>query len=376
MLETDSQDDVLDLCRSVRMDPSAYKRFDFPVTVSLSASTAYAAPAAPVEAAVSEPDLQIPKSYAEPPAPAPATPATPERVEERLVRATSYPLLEVRHRTPSQEYSVGSDLSALANVHSSPRRQPSVLPLVSGVGGCGATTILAALGRALSILGERVLLVDAGGPSTIDCFYDSESEHTGLLLSTSSLSQFEGQVHVVRTHAETSGSSQNSSTRLHRATAELRGRLDRILVAGADSLSPTLARHAWSSGMCLVIVTPEMRSVLAVHSILKTIAERSKETGVAITPWFLLNRYNDSIPSHAAARDRLVTQLGSQLLPFGIPESEVVEESLSHGLTVLDVAPQSAFAEACFDLAEWYRAASAKSNSITSQLEETQLVPE
>jgi cellulose biosynthesis protein BcsQ len=340
MLQPDTKDDVFELCCSVQMDPTAYKHFELPVM-------AISAPPAAVEDA--PPGL--------PPAAAPV-PCEPAPCEVRTAQ------------------SIGSDLSALVTVHKQMAHQPLIMPIVSGVGGSGATTILAGLGRALSIIGERVLLVDAGGPSTLDCFYEAHAEHSGLLLSTESRSPFEGQVHVLRTHAEATGGVQSCSTRFYRAAAELRTRLDHILVGGAETLPPALMNQVWARGVCLVIVTPELRSSLAVPTVLRTLADRSPQMGIRVKPWFVLNRFDESIPAHVELRARLAAQLGPSLLPFCIPESEIVDESLAQGINALDLAPQSAFAEACFNLAEWYRATSAKFNPMSSQIEETQLVPE
>ena len=185
MLQPDTKDDVLELCRSVQMDPTAYKHFELPV-MAISA-----APAAVEDAPPDSAPYLV--------APAPCEPAPCE------VRGAQ---------------SIRSDLSALVTVHKQMAHQPLIMPIVSGVGGSGATTILAGLGRALSIIGERVLLVDAGGPSTLDCFYESDSEHSGLLLSTESRSAFEGQVHVLRSHAEATG----GGTKLLDAILQGRGR--------------------------------------------------------------------------------------------------------------------------------------------------------
>jgi cellulose biosynthesis protein BcsQ len=340
MLQPDTKDDVLQLCRSVQMDPTAYKQFELPV-MAISA-----APAAVEDAPPDSPCVV---------APGPCEPAPCE------VRAAQ---------------SIRSDLSALVTVHKRMAHQPLIMPIVSGVGGSGATTILAGLGRALSIIGERVLLVDAGGPSTLDCFYESDSEHSGLLLSTESRSAFEGQVHVLRTHAEATGGVQSCTTRFYRAVAELRTRLDHILIGGAETLPPALTQQVWAHGVCLVIVTPELRSSLAVPTVLRGLAERSPEAGIRVQPWFVLNRFDESIPAHAEMRARLTAQLGSSLLPFCVPESEIVGESLAQGVNALDLAPQSAFAEACFNLAEWYRTTSAKFDPTSSQIEEAQLVSE
>lgn len=336
MLLPHSQDDVTELCRSVAMDPSAYKRFD----LFLPVADVVAGPPAPcaattIEKVVPEEKASVEKASVVPQAPPPPAPA-PAFV---------------------QRYEMPKELAALASVHRRTTEGPTLLPVVSAVGGCGITTVLATLGRALSILGERVLLVDPQGPAMLDLFYGSRGETPGLLISTDASSQFEGQVHVLRAQSESR--TQTFSTKFHRAMAELSGRLDRVLIAGTDSLDS-------GSSPCLVVLTPELRSVVAAPAVLRSL-------GAEADVWFVINRFNEAAPSHHEMRGRLKSQLGARLLPFCIPESAFVQDALMKGISVLDMAPQSGIADAFFDLAEWYRAQCAMESVPACRFEETQL---
>lgn len=395
MLQGQSHDDVLELCRTVHMDPSTYKTFDFALTTqtnpSLEAAKDAQAETVTESVTASESGSSGTKTGAvrstvptevvnkQPFAPEPAVTneITDALVEQEPVpfRPTFLQFREKFAETITKE-STGTNLSALAAVHHRAMDRPDLLPVVPGVGGCGATTVLAGLGRALSILGERVLVVDSPGPSTLDFFYQSNTVKTNLLLSTDPLSQFEGAVHVLRTHVDTPSGGQSYSTKFCRATAGLSGHVDRILVAGAEWFAPALQKRTWSGGVCLFVLTPDMRSVMAVPSILQAVAERSRKTGCNVEPWFLLNRFNESSPVHANIRSRLSAQLGSRLLPFHIPESELIEQALMHGTNVLDLAPESSFSDACFNLAEWYRTTSERTARLSSPAEENQLVSE
>ena len=387
-------DDVAGLCRSVQMDPSAYKVFDFalvtkPVDAPETADekqavlnprpiTAGSVDSGP-EGGSANSDVLSAFANGQNTASEPNIhndlPVSPVG-EPAIVSAAA--LLHSRDMlvaTPARE-SVSNGLSALAAVHGRPSDSPVLLPIVSSGGGSGATTVLAGLGRALSILGERVLLVDARGRSTLDYFFQANTVKTNLLLSTNRGSQFEGAVHVLRTHSEAAQSSQSYSTKFCRATAGLRGHLDRVLIAGGEWSAPTLDNRAWPGGVCLVILTPDMRSVMAVPSILQSAAERSRKEGCLIEPRFILNRFVETSAVHAALRARLAAQLGPLLLPICIPESDFVEQALMQETNVLDMAPESAFADACFDLAEWYRTTSENIARLSSPAKETQLVTE
>lgn len=386
MLQDQSQDDVLELCRSASMDPSAYKTFALAISTPPRPAPSQPLIDEPCPVAPRMNQLEAGKLEVGIPGPVQTEPSQHSPSSQKLLgdveadihshaEGLSKVLPQQDHRSSltSSPSFLGNNLSALAAVHER-ESQPALLPMVSGVGGCGTTTILAALGRALSIIGERVLLVDARGPSTLDCFYESKSEKSSLLLSTDPLSQLEGRVHVVRTQVQTTGAPQSYPTKFHRAAAGLRGHIDRILVASAEWLPPSLGRTTWAGGICLVILTPEMRSLLKVPSMLQAVNEHSRQANVEIEPWFLLNRFDESSSAHIAVRSQLSAQLGSRLLPFSIPETHLVEQALSLGISVLDLAPQSDFADACFDLAEWYRTTPKKLAGLASLAQETQLV--
>ena len=328
--------------------------------------------ASPTDRAIAGPEAPAARTPTElvssDPAPYPPVLRKPETA---LLSQCAPFISENRHRTES---SLETDLISLAGAHERRIQQPTVLPLAAAVSGGGVTTLLAGLGRALSILGERVLLVDANAPSPLDYFYRRYGQESGFMLSTPVASTFEGQVHLLRTDVDAPCAAQSWSTRVHRALAELRGRFDRILVAGRDALTSALSEQARANGLFLVVLTPELRSLLAVPSILKRFSEHSAGANTSMKPAFLLNRFDENNPAHSEIRKLLAVELGSQLLPFHIPESRTVAEALADRVTPLDLAPQSAFTESCFTLAEWYRAQLDDLQSLSSRPEENQLV--
>lgn len=392
MLKADAQDDVTRLCRLVRMDPSAYIRFELPAIALLASAESIApltaadkypegaaemleSPARTTffnpERAIAGPEngagtVPATKPAAEPHQDSPAIPSDASRAITKLP-------LNAPQRYPG-ESGLEYDLAALACVHESRLHSPTVLPLASAVAGGGVTTLLAVLGRALSIMGDRVLLVDANAPSALDYFYRGHTQESGFLLSTLTSNSFEGQLHLLRTDTNAPSSPQGWSTRVHRALAELRGNCDRILVAGRYAFTPALTQQARANGVCLLVLTPELRSLLALPSILRMFDEGSEGAAINLKPFFVLNRFNECNPAHAEIRERFAEELGARLLPVCIPESPVVAQALANGVTPLDLAPQSPFTEACFGLAEWYRAQFNDMKALSSQPEENQLV--
>jgi cellulose biosynthesis protein BcsQ len=369
------------------MDPSAYKRFDLPciyvpapesrpqqvqsgpsdspaVSLEVSSTAAVSNPQAITQ--TDGPDQLTFKTH-----------ARPAGVEEgrdsatgSAARANAFETLPAGICNQAIN-TIHADLTALARLNERRLHQPGVLLVSAAAGGCGVTTVLAGLGRALSILGERVLLSDSGTPSTLDYFYGGQAEESRLLLSADRATPFEGEVHVLRTGTDPAGDLQKRSTRVHRAIAQLHGRCDRILVSGRDTLTAPVLQQVKASGLCLVILTPELRSALALPGILRAFAS---EGAGSVTPWFVLNRFNESSEEHLEFRAAFADELGSQLLPFCIPESSTVSRSLAHRVNPLDLAPQSEFADACFNLADWYRSRAGKIESGIIQPEENQLV--
>ncbi|HYO82463.1 MAG TPA: cellulose synthase operon protein YhjQ/BcsQ [Bryobacteraceae bacterium] len=386
MLKPDALDDVSKLCRSVHIDPSAYVHFELP-------SMPGSAPASPVaDSEAPETEVQDGTELVE----SEADPVTgPVRISAGLSPMGG--VLEVGHLESEQALaprvasvafasfiedrrpavsSLDRDLSALATIHAPRFQQPTVLPIASAVGSAGVTTLMAGLGRALSITGEQVLLVDASTPSTLDYFYTTHADESPLLLSTAAMSPFEGQVHVLRTDREAAGVSQSWSTKVHRAVAELRGRCDHVLVAGREALTTSITQRAAAAGTCLIVLNPDLRSVLAVADILRAFTERTQHSGQQVRPAFIINRFDESNPAHCENRNLLAAELGSTLLPFCIPDSPVVAQSLSRRVNPIDAAPQSAFADGCFNLAEWYRGTVTTAPLTSSHFEENQLVSE
>jgi cellulose biosynthesis protein BcsQ len=160
---------------------------------------------------------------------------------------------------------------------------------------------------------------------------------------------------------------QAGTTLFHRAIAELSDRLDRVIIGNGPYASPAMnGPIANGDNFSLVLITPEMRSVLAAAAIQESVS-------ADLNTWFLLNRFDNANPRHDDIRHQLRTRLGEHLLPFCIPETSLVEDAMAQGVPVIDLAPQSQVADAFFELAEWYRAKSAVEVSNTCTSEETQL---
>jgi cellulose biosynthesis protein BcsQ len=111
--------------------------------------------------------------------------------------------------------------------------------------------------------------------------------------------------------------------------------------------------------ICLVVLTPDINSVMALGPFRKISDARAQRPGSRSqsSVHFLINKFDPDSAFHAEVRQNLRLQLGARLLPFCIRRSDAVSEALAAGMTVLDYAPNSAPAEDFLRLASWAREA-------------------
>jgi cellulose biosynthesis protein BcsQ len=105
--------------------------------------------------------------------------------------------------------------------------------------------------------------------------------------------------------------------------------------------------------VCLVVLTPDINSVMALTPFRK-LSERPAQPGSQQpSVYFLINKFDPTSAFHAEVRQNLRLQLGARLLPFCIRRNDAIAEALAAGMTVLDYAPQSAPAQDFLQLATW-----------------------
>jgi cellulose biosynthesis protein BcsQ len=78
-----------------------------------------------------------------------------------------------------------------------------------------------------------------------------------------------------------------------------------------------------------------------------------------VTPYYVLNQFDPSLPLHLDVREVLREQLGDRLLPFALRRAPAVSEALAEGMTVVDYAPNSTVAEDFGSLAGWVKSLAA-----------------
>jgi cellulose biosynthesis protein BcsQ len=91
-----------------------------------------------------------------------------------------------------------------------------------------------------------------------------------------------------------------------------------------------------------------------VLSVNRDLAESDREPDSQPT-FYLLNKYDATVPFHKDVRERLRIVLGERLLPFAIRRTDQIPEALAAAVTVVDYAPNAPVVEDFKLLAQWLR---------------------
>jgi cellulose synthase operon protein YhjQ len=241
--------------------------------------------------------------------------------------------------------------------------RPPVIAVFSLAGGVGKTCLVATLGRALSGLGERVLLADTAAYGLLPFYFGSREPETqtrreGLLRTfTPPRSESDAPVRVLSLEAECNGD--GHGTLLEKLVRDGRG-VNRILVDVATARRDVTTGLLSLGPMLLVPMLPDMNSVASLGPIEAFLSRANADRpGAPIEPLYLLNQFDPSSPLHLDVREMLRRQLGDRLLPFVLRRSAAVSEALAEGLTVIDYAPGSPAAEDYGKLTAWLRSVAA-----------------
>jgi cellulose synthase operon protein YhjQ len=133
----------------------------------------------------------------------------------------------------------------------------------------------------------------------------------------------------------------------------------RIIIDLATASGATTRRVLRMGPTVLVPVIPDMSSVVSVASIDAFFQHNLSGSGQRVLPYYLLNRFDASLPLHLDVREVLRAQLGDRLLPFVLRRAPAVSEALAEGMTVVDYAPNSNVTEDFGSLAGWVKSLAA-----------------
>ena len=231
-----------------------------------------------------------------------------------------------------------------------------VLAVFSLAGGVGKTCLVATLGRALSSMGEKVLLTDTTSHGLLPFYFGASELRQGTVRTFSPPSgSTDAPIYLVSHDVDTQQNDEDSQEHLVEEILENSKGTHRILLDLTPSTGWVARRMARLSPTIVVPVAPDMNSVISLQSVEKYFQGATDADGKPVQPYYLLNQFDASLPLHLDVREVLRRQLGDRLLPFVIRRAPAVSEALAEGMTVVDYAPDAPVSEDYVHVATWLR---------------------
>ena len=243
------------------------------------------------------------------------------------------------------------------------RAQESRLPALavfSLAGGVGKTSLVATLGRALSSLGEKVLLADTTSHGLMPFYFGASELRAGVVRTFSPPSGSpDAPIHLVSYEVDRQTHEDARNAALLKQLTRSAGGTNRLLL-DLNANSGWMTRHLTS--LCLTVLVPlapDMNSVISLHAIERYFEGLQDAEGRPVLPFYLVNGFDEALPLHLDVREVLRGKLGGRLLPSAVRRSPAVSEALAEGMTVIDYAPGNPVTSDYRKLAEWLRSISA-----------------
>jgi cellulose synthase operon protein YhjQ len=253
----------------------------------------------------------------------------------------------------------GQDQSESAPVRQKETRTP-VLAVFSLAGGVGKTSLVATVGRALSSMGEKVLLTDTTSHGLLPFYFGASELRQGAVRTFSPPSgSTDAPIYLVSYDIDQTGSDEAAREQLANEIVSNSRGMHRILLDLTSASSWIVRRMSSMNPTILVPVAPDMNSVISLQMVEKFFAGVNDGDGRPMQPYYVLNQFDTSLPLHLDVREVLRRQLGDRLLPFVVRRAPAVSEALAEGMTVVDYAPDAAVAEDYLNLATWLRTVAA-----------------
>ncbi len=257
----------------------------------------------------------------------------------------------------------GADTQPLSLPVHRPLAIPSTLVVTSIAGGAGKTSITGTLGRALSSLGERVVLLETSAHGVLPYLFGASATRPGQLRTFSPpAGSADAPVYMATLDEEPAyGDDEQALVTMEALVRRAEG-AERVLL-DLDGCRLPFARQLAEAGASILLpLAADMNSVIAIQRSEEFFAGIADASGRAVHPWYVLNQYDSSLPLHLDVREALQQQLGARLLPLAVRRSPAVPEALADGMTVIDYAPNSGVADDFLGLAAWLRQLAAPSS--------------
>ena len=253
----------------------------------------------------------------------------------------------------------GQEQPEAAPVRQKETRTP-ILAVFSLAGGVGKTSLVATVGRALSSMGEKVLLTDTTSHGLLPFYFGASELRQGTVRTFSPPSgSTDAPIYLVSYDVDQKGSDEAAQEQLAEEIINNSRGTHRILLDLTVGSSWIVRRLSRMNPTILVPVAPDMNSVISLQTVEKFFSGVNDGDGRPLQPFYVLNQFDTSLPLHLDVREVMRRQLGERLLPFVIRRAPAVSEALAEGMTVVDYAPDAPVAEDYLNLATWLRTVAA-----------------
>lgn len=222
-----------------------------------------------------------------------------------------------------------------------------MLTFSAGSGGVGKSTILSAVARILSAMGESLFLVYSDAQRSLPLHFGGQQVVPGRIRTLVPPGRDFGHLHLYAHAQDGTEANREVGCWLPRQVNALASEVGRVLCEVSNSEFPERQVLAMAS-INLRVLVPDISSVLTVNRDLDELEGENQ-------PFYLLNKYDSSVAFHRDVRERLDQALGERLLPFAIRRTDQIAEALASGLTVMDYAPTAPVVEDFKLLAQWLR---------------------
>lgn len=257
------------------------------------------------------------------------------------------------------------------------RHRIPALAAFSLAGGVGKSSLIATLGRALAAEGERILLVDTASFGMLPFFFGSRDQRQGVLRTFAAphaqdpgsrqdsrhAGNQDSRIELLALDTDRFGAEGNIPEPFTQEILRHGGNAGRILIDLATASGSVIRRILRMTPTVLVPVAPDVSSVASVGAIESFFQRNTGGTGQLVTPYYVLNQFDEELRLHQDVREVLRGQLGSRLMPVTLRRSPAVSEALAEGMTVMDYAPTSPAAEDFKRLAAWVKSQAAPADS-------------
>jgi cellulose synthase operon protein YhjQ len=253
----------------------------------------------------------------------------------------------------------GQELPETTPVRQKETRTP-VLAVFSLAGGVGKTSLVATVGRALSSMGEKVLLTDTTSHGLLPFYFGASELRQGTVRTFSPPSgSTDAPIYLVSYEVDQKAADDDAQELLAEEIINNGRGAHRILLDLTVGSSWIVRRMSRMNPTILVPVAPDMNSVISLQTVEKFFSGVNDGDGRPLQPFYVLNQFDTSLPLHLDVREVMRRQLGDRLLPFVIRRAPAVSEALAEGMTVVDYAPDAPVAEDYLNLATWLRTVAA-----------------